>query len=162
MRTVPLHRLPALISAFEAKRGVDLLSADEMTQLEAFSQTSEMSVSVRDLVSMLQTMGALGSPVKQRAPLVDLDQDPGSAAATLGGSASMDMLDSDQYTSRAAGRSTLKQEANFSGDEVQEGQRGGMSQINTGSEDSTQTPYLGATQGQAGAKTVGCIYSSAR
>ncbi len=66
-KTAPMHLLPSLIESFEARKGIKILAAGEKDQLRAFSLANpDQTVSVEDLVMVLQAMGATSTPSKPR------------------------------------------------------------------------------------------------
>jgi hypothetical protein len=66
-KTAPMHLLPSLIESFEARKGLEILAAGEKDQLRAFSMANpDQTVSVEDLVMVLQAMGATSTPSKPR------------------------------------------------------------------------------------------------
>lgn len=78
--TAPLSALPSLIDAFERRRKIELLTADEKDKVRDFAQSGppDLSISIDDFVSLLQNIGvastslvppASPSPIKASSSL---------------------------------------------------------------------------------------------
>lgn len=70
--SVPASKLPALIDAFEERRGVELLTEGEKPLLAQFAESMGAMPITRDqLVSIIQTMGATGAQTSSAADETD-------------------------------------------------------------------------------------------
>ena len=64
-KTAPMNLLPSLIESFETRKGIEILNSAEKDQLRAFSMSNPLqTITVQDLVMVLQAMGAASTPVK--------------------------------------------------------------------------------------------------
>lgn len=75
-RTAPISALPALIDAFESRRGIQLLTEDEKVQLAYFaSSAGEARVGVDDFIGIIQAMGSATSQAASasKGPVDNLD-----------------------------------------------------------------------------------------
>lgn len=81
--SVPASKLPALIDAFEERRGVQLLTEGEKPLLAQFAESmGSMPITRDQLVSIIQTMGASITSAGPPSTSID-DADPPSAVTPL-------------------------------------------------------------------------------